>query len=43
MLAVVGSDGASVVLEPHLEQVERDGLMRSADVLSEATETVSGA
>ena len=41
--AVVGSDGASVVLEPHLDQVERDGLVRSADVLNEAIETVSGA
>lgn len=40
--AVVGSDGASVVLEPHLDQAERDGLVRSANVLSEAIETVSG-
>lgn len=41
--AVVESDGASVVLELHLDQVERDGLLHSADVLSEAIETVSGA
>lgn len=41
--AVVGSDGASVVLEPHLDQVERDGLERSVDVLNDAIETVSSA
>lgn len=41
--AVVGSDGASVVLEPSLDQMGREALVRTTDVLSEAIETVSGA
>ncbi|MFP3882723.1 MAG: lactate/malate family dehydrogenase [Actinomycetota bacterium] len=41
--AVVGSGGASMVLEPQLDQAERDGLVRSASVLNEAIESVAGA
>ena len=38
--AVVGRDGAATVLEPMLDEAEREGLARSAEILREATESV---
>lgn len=39
--AIVGADGATVVLEPGLDADERAGLERSAEVLREAIDSIS--
>lgn len=38
--SVVGADGATDVLEPEMDDVERDALMRSAEVLRSARQSV---
>ena len=40
--SVVGSDGATEVLEPAMDDVERKGLMHSAEVLRTAQDSIDG-
>ncbi len=40
---VVGAEGASMVMQPELDDVEEQALHRSAGVLRDAIESVSGA